>query len=55
MDRYILIYWPESQRLMEEPGFEDNSHLAYIEGEDGAYFINEEWYKFVRELPVCPC
>ena len=52
MDRYLLIKWPASQELMDKPGFDANCYIADIENESGAYFVDEEWYHFVRELPI---
>lgn len=47
MERYLLIRWPESQTLMDLPGFDANSYLADIE-DSGAYFVSEEWYSFIK-------
>lgn len=46
---YVVITWPESQKLMEIEDFEDNSFL--INSEKGiltfgnsAYFVEKNWY-----------
>lgn len=48
MSNYVVVCWPESQRLFDEEGFEENSYL--INDENGiddfgssAYFVDEEW------------
>lgn len=48
MSNYVIVCWPESQRLFSEEGFEENSYL--INDEQGiddfgssAYFVDEEW------------
>lgn len=40
MDKYVLIQWPDSQMLMEEPWFEEEAILE-LEGRFGpsAYFV----------------
>lgn len=50
MDKYIVITWPEIQKLMEIENFSENSYL--INDEKGledfgssAYFVNYDWYK----------
>ena len=55
MDRYVIVEWPESQRFMDIPDFEDYSFL--INDERGldiygscAYFIEESWLK--KALPL---
>ena len=46
---YIIIAWPESQKLMELEDFENHSYL--INSEEGiynfgnsAYFVEKDWY-----------
>ena len=46
---YIIIAWPESQKLMELEDFEKHSYL--INSEEGidtfgysAYFVEKDWY-----------
>lgn len=46
---YVVITWPESQKLMELEDFKDHSYL--INSEEGidtfgysAYFIEKDWY-----------
>lgn len=48
MEQYILVRWPESQELMDLPGFDANCYLADIE-DSGAYFVLVEWYKFAKD------
>lgn len=50
---FIIVTWPESQELMDEPGFQVNSFL--INDEKGlkiygssAYFVNKTWYENLR-------
>ena len=48
MEEYIIIIWPESQELMEQEGFDDNTYLINDDlGLDkfgpSAYFVNESW------------
>lgn len=52
MDKYVIVEWPESQRFMLMPDFDEYSYL--INDEKGieihgssAYFINEEWMRKV--------
>ena len=48
MDKYIIVCWPDSQILMELPGFQDNCCLINddkfldIYG-SSAYFVNQKW------------
>lgn len=46
---YVVITWPESQKLMELEDFKDHSYL--INSEEGidtfgysAYFVEKDWY-----------
>lgn len=48
MGKYVVVTWPESQDLMDKPGFRENSYL--INDDKGiedfgssAYFVDEEW------------
>ena len=48
MGKYVIVTWPESQDLMEKPGFRENSYLVNDDKgiEDfgsSAYFVDEEW------------
>lgn len=50
---FIVITWPESQKLMELEDFEEHSYL--INSEDGiynfgnsAYFVEKDWYDSKR-------
>lgn len=52
-DLFVIMQWPEVQEWMEEPGFEENSHL--INDEKGidkygssAYFISKEWLDTIK-------
>jgi hypothetical protein len=47
-NKFIVVQWPESQALMDVPGFKENSLLIndgplYDKYEDAAYMVNEEW------------
>ena len=51
---FIIVEWPESQRLMDKEGFEDNCCLINSEPfleEHGpeAYFVNKEWLSKIDE------
>lgn len=55
MTRYIIVEWPESQRFMIMPDFNDHTYL--INDEKGveihgssAYFMDEEWVKKIEPL-----
>ncbi len=55
-DKYIVVEWPESQKLMELDGFRENSYL--INDEQGiseygssAYFVNAEWLAKATNAP----
>lgn len=46
---YVVITWPESQKLIELEDFKDHSYL--INSEEGidtfgysAYFVEKDWY-----------
>ena len=42
-EAYVLVTWPESQNLMEEPWFREECYLCQSNGEqehfDSAYFV----------------
>jgi len=47
-DEYVIVLWPESQSLMGETGFNENSHLindyeGLNEYGSSAYFVNKQW------------
>lgn len=47
--RYLKIYWPDCQELMEIEGFEEHSALDTSEEECGpAYFVEESWFRKVH-------
>jgi len=42
--RYVVVEWPRSQALEDEPGFEENAYLADEEAFGScAYFVDEQW------------
>lgn len=48
MNDFVVVQWPESQELMDKPGFEENCFL--INDDNGlnkfgssAYFVNKQW------------
>lgn len=48
---YIVVQWPESQMLMDWPGFEDHCYLVndsrgLDEFGSSAYFVEVDWYNF---------
>jgi hypothetical protein len=48
MGKYVVVTWPESQDLMNKPGFRENSYLVNDDKgiEDfgsSAYFVDEDW------------
>lgn len=50
--KFVIVSWPDVQELMDEDGFEDNSCLInddkfYEIYGDSAYFVNEDWLKYV--------
>lgn len=50
---YIVIQWPEIQKLMDKEGFRENSFLVndplgLDEFGSSAYFVNEEWLNTVN-------
>lgn len=50
---YIVIQWPEIQKLMDKDGFKENSFLVndplgLDEFGSSAYFVNEEWLNTVN-------
>ena len=51
--KYILVQWPDSQYLMENPRFSECIFCMDIEGHpclDSSYMIPEEIYKEVISL-----
>ena len=51
--RYIVIQWPEIQKLMDKKGFKENSFLVndplgLDEFGSSAYFVNEEVVKYCK-------
>jgi hypothetical protein len=44
MTDYVIVTWPESQKLMDEKGFEEHCHLIQSEDYVSAYFVDKEWY-----------
>ena len=48
MDKFVIIQWPEIQKLMDRQGFDANAHLinddsGLVKYGDSAYFVNERW------------
>lgn len=51
---YVVVSWPDSQALMDKPGFRENSYLVnddkgIEEFGSSAYFVDEEWLGSVEE------
>lgn len=51
--RYTVVQWPDSQELMEYPGFEDycfliNDERGMEQFGDSAYFVDCEWLQRVQ-------
>ena len=54
-DTFEVVCWPESQKLMELDGFEENSYLVnddkgLLEFGSSAYFVNRKWLEEIVEL-----
>jgi len=54
MNNFVVVCWPNSQALMDKPGFRENSYLVNDDKgiEDfgsSAYFVDEEWLESVEE------
>lgn len=47
-DTYVLIQWPESQELMDEEWFDDETSLAdFFKFGSAAYFVpTQRWIEF---------
>ena len=51
---YVVVTWPDSQNLMDKPGFRENSYLVNDDKgiEDfgsSAYFVDADWLQSVEE------
>lgn len=63
--RYIIVTWPDSQDLMEFPGFRTQSILindekGFYDFGSSAYFIKKKWYEEMTKCsenhtPGCEC
>lgn len=52
--KYIIVEWPETQRLMEIEGFSDHSCLINDESwldqyGPQSYFIEEDWFLKIKK------
>ena len=52
-DIFVAISWPETQELMEEPGFEDNAVLIndrelYNEYGPQSYMVRKQWLDHMK-------
>ena len=56
MGKYVIVTWPNSQDLMNKPGFRANSYLVNDDKgiEDfgsSAYFVDEDWLNNAENKP----
>lgn len=52
-DIFVAISWPETQELLEKPGFEDNAVLInnrelYDEYGPQSYMVRKQWLDLIK-------